>query len=792
LFKEFDMRSFWNLARLAATMALLLSGLTPSLAADNPPPAVPSIAAGGVSYERPYNCGGGVFGMLSSLNAPIPDATGEGPGLLTDQLLVSTPGVFVWTVTVSVTIDHDWNEDLDIFLVSPAGTRVTLTTDNGGTQEDDFYGRLFIDKAGELYQPGPITLADYDEGQPLPPVAPEEPFGAFRGENPNGVWRLEVYDDEELIDGTLHRWQLNIDYLAHAPALRYQQRQDFTATPIPDTGVPVTRTFTFDSEPYSALGTLNLYTLIDHPRASDLVLELLTPAGEIITLSDHQGGDNADIFDGTFWADTAGGANPPGAVTDAEVISGTAETYLAPQEPLGAATGVNVGAGEWRFVVRDTVPGQSGALNEASLNVWSLACLPDLELTVDRPDWARMDEPAPVKISVENVGGNTLAPVYVTATLPVSTSLHSLVAPDWTCSGVSVGQFGGTLTCSTANLAGGDESTVLVRLNPPALPAKVGNLQVQANTLDAFDGALSQPATLRFTAHSANGQPWDVSDLSANPGDDTGDVLSGGQGTFNGFGRLRLSVFDGMGTPLASTDTDGLRPFGLVAEPGGYWRTTTPTTTAGVQTSRALYAPPTTNWLRYVDTFTNTSGDDRTVWVGWGGQLGSGNGTLLVANSSPDENLTATDTWGVTSEDSFGEAFDPPVGYILRSPSDTTYQGPGIYAFDPFTDTWASPGDPSLAHVYRLDLAPGESASLAYFLYRGLAEDETGPADCDYYEDCLPEPDDGSQVDDAIDTAEALAAEPDFCDLSDEQTALIVNWPGASCEVAVYLPLVVK
>jgi hypothetical protein len=99
-----------------------------------------------------------------------------------------------------------------------------------------------------------------------------------------------------------------------------------------------------------------------------------------------------------------------------------------------------------------------------------------------------------------------------------------------------------------------------------------------------------------------------------------------------------------------------------------------------------------------------------------------------------------------------------------------------------------------LGHNFKLVLAPGASASLAYFVYRGLAEDSPGPNDCEFYGDCLPTPVAGSQIALAETRAAALALLPDFCDLTEAEFNKIVNWPGArACGLNdVYLPVVLR
>jgi hypothetical protein len=414
---------------------------------------------------------------------------------------------------------------------------------------------------------------------------------------------------------------------------------------------------------------------------------------------------------------------------------------------------------------------------------------------LNEPDEARLDVPVPLWATVQNLGAATTSPVYLTVTLPVSPSFQSFTAPGWTCGGVSPGDFGGELSCSTPSLASGATSTVTVMLNALPTPffSNFHEMVVSTGGQVLFSGN-----ELQLAAHSANRNPWDVEDESYYFEESSGVVWDGGQDAFDDWGYLRLRIFDAGGALVAATgddDDDFLRGFGLTFEDGHHWRTTTPVVTDTLEIARDLYAPASANWLRYVDTFTNTGVATRTVWVAWGGNLGSDDNTRLQDTSSGDGLLTALDTWAVTVEDGNPPINDPPVGHILRSPSDTTYQGAGIFDRDVFTDTvWPAMGEDELGHIYKLVLGAGDTASLAYFVYRGLAEGNVGPQDCEFYGDCLPLPAAGSQVSLAESTAAVLAAVPNFCELSQDQLDSIVNWPGITlgCPVALFLPLVLR
>jgi hypothetical protein len=191
-----------------------------------------------------------------------------------------------------------------------------------------------------------------------------------------------------------------------------------------------------------------------------------------------------------------------------------------------------------------------------------------------------------------------------------------------------------------------------------------------------------------------------------------------------------------------------------------------------------MLAPPDQNWVRYVDTFQNQSGAPRNLFVTWGGDLGSDANTHVQASSSGDAGITAGDTWAVTQEGvPPAAATDSPVGYLLRSPADSSYLGPVEFGDTVITTTWPFSGDDALGHLFTFSLAPGQTRRLAYFVYRGLAEGTPGSVDCVFYANCVT-PAVGAQVALADTTLAALAGQPALCDLSFAERASLVNWPG--------------
>ena len=75
---------------------------------------------------------------------PIPDEPGP---VATSTINIAGAGAYVCDVNVTVNITHTFSGDLDITLQSPSGKIVTLSTDNGGSNDNVFAGTTFDDQA---------------------------------------------------------------------------------------------------------------------------------------------------------------------------------------------------------------------------------------------------------------------------------------------------------------------------------------------------------------------------------------------------------------------------------------------------------------------------------------------------------------------------------------------------------------------------------------------------------------------------------------------------------------------
>ncbi len=122
---------------------------------------------------------------------------------ITNPLFVSAVPAPIKKVTVQLSIDHTAVGDLTIALLSPEGKRIELA--NGqGAGGDNYLGTVFDDDA-----PRPLSSGSAPFSGSFRPI---QPLAGFEGDNPNGVWRLEIRDSRNFNVGTLTSWTLSLTY----------------------------------------------------------------------------------------------------------------------------------------------------------------------------------------------------------------------------------------------------------------------------------------------------------------------------------------------------------------------------------------------------------------------------------------------------------------------------------------------------------------------------------------------------------------------------------------------------
>lgn len=336
-----------------------------------------AMAAKAVRAAPPAPAGMTLGTTSAANNTPV--AVPTGPGVVTSTINIAGAGTYLWDVDVTTGLQHTFAADLDITITSPAGTVVTLSTDNGAGNDDVFNGTVWDDQANPAGQVpyttnnGMVTDHAYVNLTAATPLVPEEGLGAFRGEDPNGTWTITVSDDLAGDGGNLNSWSLDVFTLPVAPIESTVTASNAVPTAIP-TGPGVVTSTILVAGAGTSLTDLDLTAAITHTFAADMDITLQSPAGTIVTLSTDNGAGNDNVFNGTLWDDDA---NPSGQVpyttnngvtTDHAYVNLTTATPLASEEAMSAFMGQDPN-GTWTITISDDLAGDGGSLDSWSLDV---------------------------------------------------------------------------------------------------------------------------------------------------------------------------------------------------------------------------------------------------------------------------------------------------------------------------------------------------------------------------------------------------------------------------------------
>lgn len=140
-----------------------------------------------------------------------------GSGIAPLQAAINVFGVLPVTLgpdmirSVCVNITHNWDDDIDLYLISPGGQFIELSTDNGANG-DNYTNTCFSPGATTLISsPGPFAPASAAPftGSWLPEGPWED---LWDGDYPsNGQWTLQVRDDANGFIGTLNDWTITFE-----------------------------------------------------------------------------------------------------------------------------------------------------------------------------------------------------------------------------------------------------------------------------------------------------------------------------------------------------------------------------------------------------------------------------------------------------------------------------------------------------------------------------------------------------------------------------------------------------
>ena len=177
-----------------------------------------TISAGDFAYERFYavadfgdfvieadeqnNTGSYVIRdageIISSPNVPVVIVDRS---TVTSTLSVESTITALKDISVTIDIDHTWDSDMTLKLISPSGTAILLAS-RRGSGGDNYDGTIFDDFAFAPISSGLAPFADT--------YRPEESLLTLEGENPNGIWTLSVQDHINGDSGLLNSWSISI------------------------------------------------------------------------------------------------------------------------------------------------------------------------------------------------------------------------------------------------------------------------------------------------------------------------------------------------------------------------------------------------------------------------------------------------------------------------------------------------------------------------------------------------------------------------------------------------------
>ncbi|MEO6710339.1 MAG: proprotein convertase P-domain-containing protein, partial [Planctomycetota bacterium] len=353
---------------LATKLKLKVAELQQMLLLQKPKaPANPSSGGGYSAVAPPYSFAGpcGAFDSgtpgttVTQASAATPIAIPD-LSTISDSVTIGGLGTQVFDVDLTLAITHTYAADLDITLTSPAGTIANVTSDNGGANDNVFNGTLFDDQSLN-----DVVTYPYTNGVAAPNLRPQQSFNnTFRGENPNGLWKLTVTDDAGIDIGTLNSWSISVTdgTVVHIPPSLGAPVVFTTgaiAIPITDNATSTAPLLVSGGSP--SLARVQVYVEITHTFNADLLIQLQSPMGTIVDLSVRRGGANDDVFNGTLFRTDS--PNPIGTYL---FTNGVAAPDLKPDGDLTLFTGQNAN-GVWNLLV-----GDQANLDQGSINRWDL------------------------------------------------------------------------------------------------------------------------------------------------------------------------------------------------------------------------------------------------------------------------------------------------------------------------------------------------------------------------------------------------------------------------------------
>ncbi|WP_395376995.1 proprotein convertase P-domain-containing protein [Marinicella sp. W31] len=348
-----------------------------------------------ISWELTINAFNG--GALSTISEASMDAVQlENLATTEDQLSVVDNGEPIIAVSLFISATMDRTGEYEIELISPTGTVVPVSINNGANNADGFSNTFFSDIF--LF---PITDVTFFNGAPVLSAQPEGALSAFMGEQSGGDWTLRFIDDDPVDDtGRLAGWGIDIFTLA--------------AGPLPEVDVSINKQVLPVGAPVFTLGAQALYTITIENAGPDLALDVLVtdnlPAGTTY-VSDNCGG----LFADPQWSWNAGDL-AAGGLNSCDVLVDIVQTGIIDNTAAVSSASDDVdlsnNSASVQFEVLD------GPQFQTDVSILKQA------LPVGPPTFS-LGAQALYTITVENNGPDQALDVVVTDNLPAGTAYVS-------------------------------------------------------------------------------------------------------------------------------------------------------------------------------------------------------------------------------------------------------------------------------------------------------------------------------------------------------------------------------
>ena len=208
-------------------------------------------------------------------------------------------------------LEHRWIDDLDIFLLSPSGQFIELTTDNGGNGGNGLGMDQFISTCFTPEATVPITSVQPTD---VPFTGNWQPEGLWTDlygpENlTNGTWTLQMVDDQVNVGGTLFQWTITFNPI-YEINYSWSPTDGLSCSDCPNPVVTIDSTTTYSVTATDAYGctvsdTITI-TVFETPPAPELSCELVTGNSITISWPDVPGASGYEVnVDSAGWTATS-------------------------------------------------------------------------------------------------------------------------------------------------------------------------------------------------------------------------------------------------------------------------------------------------------------------------------------------------------------------------------------------------------------------------------------------------------------------------------------------------------